>query len=210
MRPAPVTRFVVAGPGHSGTAWLATLLSCAGVPTTHEGVYTLTEPPRPWPPGLAVDVSLAATPHLDRIERALFVVRDPRVVARSFWRGRTFAASCPCHEDGAHLGSPFARWAVGHYNLETGDEAEATVQYVTRACAMAWRAACPLVRVEDSRALAFALANVLRLPVERLGQVLDGPWCPASLNAHGQEGPEREPLDDARLDDLATEFGYPA
>lgn len=188
-----MTPFVVTGTGHCGTAWVAAALSFLGVPTTHEGVFTLAGR-RPWPAHLIADVSVAAAPYLGTSSSppGYVVARDPLDVVNSFFKGRNFARTCPCHGPGAHLGSPFAVYAATHVDLaEDGDELGATIRYVTRWHALAARHA-PVVRLEDLAAGALVdwAADVADVPRCATETILAGPWLPV-INPHGTFGDDR-------------------
>lgn len=184
--------FVVTGSGHSGTAWLARAFAIAGLAATHEGVYQL-DGRRPWPSGLAVDVSLAAMPYLadPSTPCALVVVRDPLAVLNSFYRGFTFADSCTCHAPGAHLGSPFVQFVRRSVDVEDGDELARTMRYL-----VAWHDLKPpgvhVARLEDIAAgqLRFWAQLFGGVPRRQVSAVLAGPWLPSDVNAHGPSGPE--------------------
>lgn len=213
--------FVVTGTGHSGTAWLSLAFSYLGVATTHEGVYTL-RGVHPWPPGLVGDVSLAAAPHLETLPpgtRALIVVRNPLEVVDSFYRGRNFARTCPCHELGAHLGSPFVRYVFDHVDIhEDGDELGTTIRYVD-----AWHRLAapyaPVARLEDlvDNELAAWAHYLAGVDPQRTEDLLAGPWLTKDVNAHGPLGDIRPPLTWQAIDEhpdgvllrrLALDLGY--
>ncbi len=184
---------MITGTGHSGTAWLALAFSFLGVPTTHEGVFLFRER-LPWPDGLAGDVSLAAMPYLDDpdIPNRLIVVRDPLAVFNSFWRSRMFAAECPCHQPGTHLGSPLVRYLTGHGLVSDGDEMGMTIRHITGWIELGSGHAS-VARLEDLRAgeLGYWARRFADIPISRTEELLEGPWLAWDVNAHGPNGDVR-------------------
>jgi len=195
-----MTRAVITGTGHSGTAWIARALNLAGIAATHEGIFTLTRRPDPWPAALTADVSLAATPYLAALDVDIVpvvVVRDPLEVLNSFLRGWTFAASCPCHPDTprAHLDSPLGRFIARHVSLPSA-ELDATARYVTdwHRLATAIRPDAAVLRIEDLNGEGLAeLLDVFDAGhVARYLHELE--LLPTDYNAHGPTGLNRPPF----------------
>lgn len=209
-------RFVIAGSGHCGTAWLALAFNLLGVPVTHEGIHTLNGQ-RPWPERLRGDVSLAAVPYLGTFDgRSAFVIRDPLAVVNSFARGWTFASRCPCHRDGAHLGSPLASYVRQLGVRFTEDDVANTTAYLLKTVEIAERSGAWIVKIEDVTAgglavLAEQLADVPFDVTEDLLKI-EG-LLPSNLNAHGYLGEPRpeitwEQIRDEQFAAFADRYGY--
>lgn len=76
-------RFVVSGPGHSGTGFTAKVLTAAGIPCGHEAIFGPRGVRPSWPADLLGDSSWCAAGFLGSVTCPVFLqVRDPiKVVA---------------------------------------------------------------------------------------------------------------------------------
>lgn len=129
-------RFVATGCGHSGTRYLADLITAVGAPCGHEAVFdhdrATSGSEARWG-DLEGDSSLAVVGYLDRLPRRtrmLHVVRPIEPTLRSFLGARVFASTCDCHEPGEHEAAPFVRWMAGEI-LGLLDDPDEVVRAVT-------------------------------------------------------------------------------
>lgn len=219
-------RYAVGSFGHSGTLWLSRALSFAGLPTTHEAVFTLPRRRLPWPPGLAGDVSLAATLYLDELEPTVgryFLTRELLDVVNSYRRGWMLSEVCPCgHPPGAHRLTPFARYAAELGADLEAPELEALAGYLVGSAEAAIKADAVFLRVEDLTAgvlagLALELGAeptnadaLVDLEAELL--TTDANLHPSIVHARLEVGWAEllEHPSGRRLAGLAADLGYPA
>lgn len=217
-----MNRVVFTGTGHNGTFWLSSVLSMLGIPTTHEGVYTLNGPVAAWPQRLQCDVSLAAMPYANSSDVTFVrIVRDPLKVFYSFMRGFNFARGCPCHKEAdAHFDSPFVSY-VRRFMPELDDmpgPIARTCRYILR-----WNAMgddLRTYRLEDLDSLGMTMLLESLFP--DVGVTQDEievvmAMVPNTVNAHGLSWGASEPLqwprlravyEGERLYELAKSFEY--
>lgn len=235
LPPDKARRWVGVGTGRSGTGWTAALATELGSRTCHEDpVYWWAEDRagEGWP-YFEGTVSLAAirwAADWPTDWPVVHVIRDPVAVVASFVRTRFFAESCPCHEPGAHLETPYGLFLARHAPAAldpaaVADLADPEDRDVARTCryVVEWNLRCeavlgpylrfPVDRV-DFDAVRELAAFAWGRPADDLDAVLDVYCDGPGNNGHPGDGPvvDVERLaglrDGDRLLRLAERYGY--
>lgn len=110
-------KFVITGSGRCGTHYMSTLLTAAGVPCSHEKVFSFVPELQPWGDDVA-DSSLMA---IDRIHRrnypVVLLVRNPMKVVKSWIELGMFGwqlEPSPVYNRGHDIFKPFAPWIYSY------------------------------------------------------------------------------------------------